>query len=45
MPKNIIIFSDGTGQAGGIKFDEPEQFTRFLVPIAVPVISDKDTTS
>lgn len=22
MPKNIIIFSDGTGQAGGIKFDE-----------------------
>jgi uncharacterized protein (DUF2235 family) len=22
MPKNIIIFSDGTGQAGGITFDE-----------------------
>jgi hypothetical protein len=22
MPKNIIIFSDGTGQAGGINFDE-----------------------
>ena len=22
MPKNIIILSDGTGQAGGIKFDE-----------------------
>jgi Uncharacterized alpha/beta hydrolase domain (DUF2235) len=22
MPKNILIFSDGTGQAGGIKFDE-----------------------
>ncbi|MBP1299842.1 DUF2235 domain-containing protein [Bradyrhizobium elkanii] len=22
MPKNIVIFSDGTGQAGGIKFDE-----------------------
>jgi hypothetical protein len=22
MPKNIIIFSDGTGQAGGIAFDE-----------------------
>ncbi|MGW1425745.1 DUF2235 domain-containing protein [Bradyrhizobium manausense] len=22
MPKNIVIFSDGTGQAGGINFDE-----------------------
>lgn len=22
MPKNIIIFSDGTGQVGGVKFDE-----------------------
>ena len=22
MPKNIVIFSDGTGQAGGITFDE-----------------------
>jgi hypothetical protein len=22
MPKNILIFSDGTGQAGGISFDE-----------------------
>jgi uncharacterized protein (DUF2235 family) len=22
MPKNIVIFSDGTGQRGGIKFDE-----------------------
>jgi hypothetical protein len=22
MPKNIIVFSDGTGQAGGITFDE-----------------------
>src|SRR2546429_1569315 len=22
VPKNIIIFSDGTGQAGGINFDE-----------------------
>ena len=22
MPKNVIIFSDGTGQAGGITFDE-----------------------
>src|SRR5262245_4018083 len=22
MAKNILIFSDGTGQAGGIKFDE-----------------------
>jgi hypothetical protein len=22
MPKNILVFSDGTGQAGGIKFDE-----------------------
>ena len=22
MPKNILIFSDGTGQAGGINFDE-----------------------
>lgn len=22
MPKNIVIFSDGTGQAGGIRFDE-----------------------
>jgi hypothetical protein len=22
MSKNIIIFSDGTGQAGGITFDE-----------------------
>src|SRR6185437_11198508 len=22
MPKNIIIFSDGTGQAGGVSFDE-----------------------
>jgi hypothetical protein len=23
MPKNIVIFSDGTGQAGGINFDQP----------------------
>jgi len=22
MPKNVIIFSDGTGQAGGLRFDE-----------------------
>ena len=22
MAKNILIFSDGTGQAGGIRFDE-----------------------
>jgi hypothetical protein len=22
MPKNILIFSDGTGQAGGVTFDE-----------------------
>jgi hypothetical protein len=22
MPKNIVIFSDGTGQAGGVNFDE-----------------------
>jgi uncharacterized protein (DUF2235 family) len=22
MPKNVLIFSDGTGQAGGITFDE-----------------------
>src|SRR5260370_23536233 len=22
MPKNIVIFSDGTGQTGGINFDE-----------------------
>jgi uncharacterized protein (DUF2235 family) len=22
MPKNVVIFSDGTGQAGGINFDE-----------------------
>jgi hypothetical protein len=22
MPKNILIFSDGTGQAGGVNFDE-----------------------
>jgi uncharacterized protein (DUF2235 family) len=22
MPKNIVIFSDGTGQHGGLKFDE-----------------------
>lgn len=22
MPKNIVVFSDGTGQAGGINFDE-----------------------
>ncbi|TWB58738.1 phospholipase effector Tle1 domain-containing protein [Bradyrhizobium sacchari] len=22
MPKNIVIFSDGTGRAGGINFDE-----------------------
>ena len=22
MPKNILIFSDGTGQAGGFRFDE-----------------------
>ena len=22
MPKNILIFSDGTGQSGGVTFDE-----------------------
>jgi hypothetical protein len=22
VPKNIVIFSDGTGQVGGINFDE-----------------------
>src|SRR5437868_4000659 len=22
MPKNVVIFSDGTGQAGGFRFDE-----------------------
>ena len=22
MPKNVLIFSDGTGQAGGLRFDE-----------------------
>lgn len=22
MPKNILVFSDGTGQVGGIRFDE-----------------------
>jgi hypothetical protein len=22
MPKNVLIFSDGTGQAGGVTFDE-----------------------
>jgi uncharacterized protein (DUF2235 family) len=22
MPKNVIIYSDGTGQAGGLRFDE-----------------------
>jgi hypothetical protein len=34
MPKNIVIFSDGTGQAGGINFDEARTNISCTAPAA-----------